>query len=105
MRKLLILFFIFIPIIIFAQENILSGHIVESNMPDLVLIITDTEIGTAWTGPLILQIDGKDSAKIILPTAVATLPKRKWVLKDYLITTGVSILSLGLGAAIISIFN
>lgn len=105
MKKILIILLLFIPVFLYAQENILDGHNIEVKIPDMVIIITDTQIGISWATAFILQIDGIDSAKIILPTTTTRIPKRKWILKDYLITAGISILSLGIGAGLISIFK
>lgn len=77
--------------------NILSGHEVTAIMPDMVVVTTKNEIGISWTGSLVLAIDGRDSATIVLPVASATLPRRRWTAKDYIITIGVIIVSSGSG--------
>jgi hypothetical protein len=54
--------------------NILAGHEVTAAMPELVLVVTDGLAGVTWSGPLVLAIDGRDSARIALPAASAPLP-------------------------------
>ena len=54
--------------------NILAGHEVTAAMPELVLVLTGDLAGVTWSGPLVLAIDGRDSARITLPAASAPLP-------------------------------
>lgn len=67
-----------------AQEapqgpNLLAGHEVTVVMPDGVLVLEAGRAGWTWTGPAVLEIDGRPSAKIILPTAsVAEPPRPTW---------------------------
>jgi hypothetical protein len=57
--------------------NILAGHDVTTVMPDAVFVFDATRAGISWTGPIILEIDGRPSAKITLPASSAVMPRKR----------------------------
>lgn len=80
-----------------APPNILDGHEVSAAMPDMVLVVTGKKVGIAWAGPLVVQIDDKDSARIALPTVSTDLPRQRWTWTNYLIVIGIGVVSVGSG--------
>lgn len=80
--------------------NLLAGHEVTADMPDGVLVLEATVAGWTWTGPLIIRIDGRPSAKIVLPTARAAIPHRPiW---PYVAAGGLGLLAGGFAGAAIA---
>lgn len=57
-----------------AAGNPLEGHEVVAELPGLVLVVTGDQVGVTWTGPLVLLIDGRPTARIQLEPAAAALP-------------------------------
>lgn len=75
------------------QPNPLAGHEVTATMPGLVLVLTDTQAGATWTGPLVLEVDGQPVARVTLPMASAPLPARRWGALDWLKAAGIAVLA------------
>ena len=88
-----------------APPNILEGHEISAVLPDLVLVFTDTQAGITWAGPLVLQIDGRDSARIALPVTSSDLPRRPWTRRDTIKVTVLVIAAAGLGGAVGHMLN
>jgi hypothetical protein len=80
--------------------NLLEGHEVDIQLPDMVLVTTDALAGITWSGPMILNIDGRPSAKITLPEVSAAFPRRPiW---PYIAAGGLGILLGGWAGASIA---
>jgi hypothetical protein len=102
MRRVIILALLLVALAIGAQDapNILAGHDVTTVMPDAVFVFGAGKDGVTWTGPLIIEVDGRPVAHVTLPALSAATPRRPiW---PYVAAGGLGILLGGWAGASIA---
>jgi hypothetical protein len=109
MRRALLAVVLVLGTLAYAQEasavpNILQGHEVTATMPDMVLVVTAARAGITWTGPLVLEVDGRLVAHVTLPMNSAKLPRQPWTFWDWTLAIGsaavAGLAGYGLGTAL-----
>lgn len=77
--------------------NPLAGHEVGAVMPDTVIAFTDTLVGVTYSGPVVVEVDGRPVLKITLEPASAPLPRKKWRAADWIVVGVIGAAAAGLG--------
>lgn len=83
-----------------GQDNPLAGHEIGAVLPDTVFAFTDKLVGVTYSGPVVVEIDGRAALKISLQPASTPMPRRRWGAGDWLAAGLVGIAAAGLGYAI-----
>lgn len=100
MRRALLAVVLALACMAWGQDNPLAGHEVEAILPDTVVVFTDTEVGVTYSGPVIVEVDGKPALKITLKPVSASLPRKKWRATDWIIAGAIGAAAAGLGCLV-----